>query len=147
MRIFVPVYLWQHWQQIDVELLEIISKLYIVFWKVEITIKCAKIRYGYRLFSLLNFPWAAILDFVTSYGWLYCQGNSCVNSKMAPEKSENRRKSRAVLFDTEILFPCFPTKFDFEVRQHSERFRWIIVQYTRFYLPGLVGKILVSMAI
>ena len=27
-------------------------------------------------------------------------------------KSENRRLSNPVLFDTEILFPCFPTKFE-----------------------------------
>ena len=79
---------------------------------------------------ILNFPCVAILDFVTSYNYLYCQEaevrlcettgqqHDVMNSKMAaPEKfkSENRRKSNPVLFDREILFPCFPSKFDFDI--------------------------------
>ena len=31
------------------------------------------IRVDCRLFSILNFPGAAILDFTTSYGYRYCE--------------------------------------------------------------------------
>ena len=36
------------------------------------TFKCVKIWYDYRLLSLLNFPGAAILNFVTCNGWRFC---------------------------------------------------------------------------
>ena len=36
------------------------------------TFVCVKIRYDYRLVSLLNFLGAAILNFMTCYGCRYC---------------------------------------------------------------------------
>ena len=77
-----------------------------------------KIRYDYRLFSILNFPGVAILDFMRSNGCPYCetieQPYYVMKSNMAaPGKFEmkNRPESNSVLSDTEMLFPCFPKKF------------------------------------
>ena len=83
-------------QQIDVKLLEILSKFCYAKWKYHSSV--LKIGYDHHLFSLLNFAGAAILDFMTSYGCRYCpETESTVDimkSKMAAlEKfeSENRQ--------------------------------------------------------
>ena len=50
-------------------------------------------------------------------------------------KMKNRRESNSVLFDTEILFPCFATKF--EIRLYFQQFNVNLFQEWRFPLRCL----------
>ena len=99
-------------------------------------------------FSILNFPGATILDFMTSYGCRYCQQAEVLlcetieqpyydtKSKMAAPgkfRMKNRQSSNSVLSDTEVLLPCFPSKY--EIRLYLQQFTCNVNLFKEWRFP------------
>ena len=101
--------------QVDAKLLQIMPKLQILLDKGNITLN--NINNKWKKFRLLNFPYAAILDFMTSLRCLYCskaelplfatigQRSDVMKSKMAAHGKFKSRNLCRLLLLLNVTFP------------------------------------------
>ena len=109
-----------------------------------------KIRYDYRLFSLLNLLGAAVLNFMTSYGCRYCWSAEVLFLFTTIEQPYDVMKSKmaapgnlkAKIGDNQIPFcPILKYYFhvfqrNFKVRLYFQQFNVNLVQEWRFPLTS-----------